>query len=80
MVTPLKLCHELNLGYENIAIGIAAGYLFNYDEDNKAQEIQNGIKANGIRNTIAKISGLSEDSKLTDMIVKKYEELKICFN
>lgn len=79
LVTPFKLCHELNLECENIAVGIAAGYLFNYNEDNKSQEVQNDIKINGLRNTIAKISGLSEDSNLTDMIVKKYEELKNMF-
>jgi mannitol-1-phosphate 5-dehydrogenase len=79
LITPLKLCYELNIEVNNIIIGIAAAFLFDYSQDEKAQQIQNNIKDNGIKNTISNVSGLDEDSELTDMIINKFEELKSIF-
>jgi len=76
LITPFKLCYELNIEKENILTGIAAGMMFDYADDEKAQEIQNEIKTNGIKSAVAKITGLEEDSQLTKLIVNKYDELK----
>lgn len=49
LVSPLKLCLEYNLEYATIAKGIAAGLLFNAEDDPKAKEVQALIKAEGLR-------------------------------
>lgn len=76
LITPLRICNELNIEPKNILCGIAAGFLFDYVEDNKAQEIQDSIKRNGIKNTISLVSGLAEEDPLVSKIADKYEELK----
>lgn len=76
LVTPLKLCYELKIEADNILTGIAAGFLFDSEDDEKAQGIQNDIKTNGITKTVSAITGLSEGDTIVADIVKKYEELK----
>lgn len=75
LITPLKLCYKLDMKYDNILYGIAAGFLFDYNEDENAQKIQNGISEEGIHNTIRNITGLEEDHLLVNMIEDKYKEL-----
>lgn len=76
LVTPLKLCYELNIEADKILTGIAAGFLFDFEDDDKAQGIQNDIKINGITRTVSAITGISEDDIIVAEIVKKYEKLK----
>jgi mannitol-1-phosphate 5-dehydrogenase len=76
LVTPLKLCYELNIEADKILTGIAAGFLFDFEDDEKAQEIQSDIKINGITKTVSAITGISEDDTIVAEIVKKYEKLK----
>lgn len=76
LVTPLKLCYGLNMEADNILTGIASGFLFDCEDDEKAQEIQNNIKANGIGKAVRDITGISEDDVIAAEIVKKYEKLK----
>lgn len=76
LITPLRICNELGLESKNILCGIAAGFLFDYADDSKAEEIQNIIKNNGIKNAISVVAGLDEESPLVEIIANKYEELK----
>lgn len=76
LITPLRICNELGIESKNILCGIGAGYLFDYVDDDRAQEIQSRIKNNGIKNAISFASGLGEEDYLISMIVDKYEELK----
>lgn len=76
LITPLRMCNELDIDSQNILYGIGAGFLFDYIDDDKAQEIQNRIKGCGIKNTISFISGLAEEDSLVSKIADKYEELK----
>lgn len=76
LITPLRICSELDIEPKNILCGIGAGFLFNYIDDDKAQEIQNRIKNNGIKNAISVVSGLAEEDSLVNKIADKYEELK----
>lgn len=75
LITPLKLCYDLDMKYDNILYGIAAGFLFNYSEDNKAKEIQESIVNEGIDNTICDVTGLEEGDVLVNRIEDKYKEL-----
>lgn len=74
LVTPLKLCYNLDMKYDNILYGIAAGFLFNYNEDEKAKQIQESISEKGIENAISDVTGLKEND-LVDKIENKYMEL-----
>ncbi|AJA48947.1 mannitol-1-phosphate 5-dehydrogenase [Clostridium pasteurianum DSM 525 = ATCC 6013] len=75
LITPLKLCYNLNMKYDNILYGIAAGFLFNYNKDEKAKEIQESISEKGIDNTICDVTGLKEEDLLVNKIEDKYKEL-----
>lgn len=76
LITPLKLCDSLKIDFNDILYGIAAGYLFDYKDDEKAQQIQKIIKEDGISRAIANISQIQEGEYLNNMIVDKYNELK----
>lgn len=76
LITPLKLCDSLKIDFNDILYGIAAGYLFDYKDDEKAQQIQKIIKEDGISKAIANISQIQEGEYLNNMIVDKYKELK----
>lgn len=75
LITPLKLCYNLDMKYNNILYGIAAGFLFNYNEDEKAKEIQDSILEKGIDNTICNVTGLEKSHPLVNMIEDKHREL-----
>jgi mannitol-1-phosphate 5-dehydrogenase len=76
LITPLRMCNELDIDCKNILCGIAAGFLFDYIDDDKAQEIQNRIKNYGIKNTISFVSGLAKEDAFVGKLADKYEELK----
>lgn len=76
LITPLKLCDNLKIDFNDILYGIAAGYLFDYKEDEKAQQIQKIIKEDGINKAIADISQIKEGEYLNNMIADRYKELK----
>lgn len=75
LITPLKLCYDFNMKYNNILYGVAAGFLFDYSEDESAVKIQHSILIKGIHNTICNVTGLEKDHPLVNMIVDKYKEL-----
>ncbi|MHC1685694.1 MAG: mannitol-1-phosphate 5-dehydrogenase [Clostridiaceae bacterium] len=76
LITPLKQCSELNVEANSILTGVAAGFLFDAADDEKAQGIQNDIESNGLENTISVVTGLSIEDSLVASIAKKYQELK----
>ena len=76
LITPLRMCSELDIDCQNILYGIGAGFLFDYIDDDKAQEIQNRIKNDGIKNAVSFVSGLAEEDAFVSKIADKYEELK----
>lgn len=76
LITPLKQCSELNIEANSILTGVAAGFLFDAADDEKAQGIQNDIAKNGLESTISAVTGLSLEDSLVASIAKKYQELK----
>ncbi|WP_160679340.1 mannitol-1-phosphate 5-dehydrogenase [Clostridium sp. C8-1-8] len=76
LITPLVLCKELGISSTNIVTGIAAGLLFDYKDDPKAQEVQEIIKNKTIQDAITEVCGLAKDNVLVEEIVSKYNELK----
>lgn len=76
LISPLKLCVEYGIECPSIITGIAAGFLFNDNEDPKAEYVQNVINTKGIKEAIVEVTGLNEDDSVIEVIVAKYNELK----
>jgi len=77
LVAPAIKAYDNNMPFENLAKAIA--YAFKYDEatDEKAQEINEFIKENSIKDAIEKYTGIKEDKRkeLFDKIVSEYEKI-----
>lgn len=73
LIAPARQLVELNLPVNGLVKVIAAALHFTNEKDIEAVEMQNFIKANGIKNTILKYCGLKQDDILIDKIQKEYE-------
>lgn len=70
-------CLENSIEPINIAIGIAAGYLFSSNDDKSAVEIQEWIAKDGIESAIEKYSGVKRDDALYPYIKKALQMLTV---
>jgi len=68
-------CLENGVEPANIAIGIAAGYLFSSNDDKSAVEIQEFIAQEGIESAIEKYSSVKRDEPLYAYIKKALQTL-----
>lgn len=64
------------LGFEHIAIGLAAGFAYGEPRDPKAVTLQNDVKELGIEKAVSKYIGFAEDHIITQTVLKQYEMLK----
>ncbi len=71
-----KVCLKNNLPYDNIAMAIAYGYLYEDAADEASIKLQNIIKDAGIVKAINMISGLEENDPITKKVIKYYNQLK----
>ena len=76
LIGPAVLAQEYGLANDHLAKAIAAGYLFDYAEDEQAAEIQAFIKNNGIEKAIEKYSELAPDNPLFNKIIYNYNKMK----
>lgn len=76
LVAPANQALTYGLSYENLAKAIAAGYLFDAEEDEQAVEIQACIQANGIEAAVQKYSSLTTDSQLYKKVLANYHAMK----
>ncbi len=70
-------CLENGVEPNNIAIGIAAGYLFSSNDDKSAVEIQEWIARDGIESAIEKYSGIKREDALYPYIKKALQMLTV---
>ena len=73
LVGAAKLCMEQGVFPANLCKAIAAALHFSPNGDRSAPEVQDKLKNDGVRSALCQISGLAEDSELTDEIVKQYD-------
>ncbi len=59
-----------------LAFGIAAGYCFDAKEDEIAVSLQQMISELGIEETMNRVSGLTQDQPLTQMVIEHYHRIK----
>ena len=76
LVRPTTEAQKAGLPYSNLAKAIAAALLFDFAEDEQAMEIQNMIKEDGVAAVLKKVSGLDEESAITEEVIQQYEMLK----
>lgn len=75
LVQPALLAPEAGVKPTYITRAIAAGFCFDSPTDPQAIEIQNGIRTEGARATIARVTGLDENHWLVNDIETAYRHL-----
>lgn len=76
LVRPAIEAKKAGLSYNNLAKAIAAALLFDYKEDEEAVKLQSMINENGVPHVLQKVSGLDENSELTQEVLSSYNALK----
>lgn len=71
-----EICYKKGLPYSNLAKAMAYGFLYDNENDDKAVELQNRIKLDGIENTLEKITGFDKDHEVAKLVLKFYNEFK----
>ncbi|QDX92879.1 mannitol-1-phosphate 5-dehydrogenase [Brevibacillus laterosporus] len=75
-ISPARQALMYQMEPKALCLGIAAALSFDYNQDVEALELQNSIKQQGLKATIIKYCGLTEESTLIDWIVEKYAEIQ----
>ncbi|MDO4474405.1 MAG: mannitol-1-phosphate 5-dehydrogenase [Eubacteriales bacterium] len=74
LIKPLMTATGFGLPVDHMLTGVGAALHYNNPEDKQSVELQEKIKANGVKATVAEITGI-EDEKIIDAIVAEYEKL-----
>lgn len=75
LVGPANLCKEYGLPADNLLKGIAAGFHFDVDGDDEAEELMKLIKEKGIAEAVAEVTKWEPGSNEHKQVLKDYEEL-----
>jgi mannitol-1-phosphate 5-dehydrogenase len=76
LVSPARQALEYHIQPIHLATGIAAALLFDFADDQEAQEMVANMRKQGIENTIPTYTGISQDSPLFGMIMTQLHELQ----
>jgi len=76
LVGPASQALQYGIEPLHLATGIAAALHFDYEDDQEAQELQSGIKGEGVEKTITKVTGLPISSPLFTLILQQMEVLE----
>ncbi|QGH36921.1 mannitol-1-phosphate 5-dehydrogenase [Gracilibacillus salitolerans] len=76
LVRPATEAQKAGLQFTNLSKAIAAALLFDHQEDEEAVKLQAMIEENGIAKVLQEVSNLTEDSDVTQEVVKQYDLLK----
>ncbi|WHY86566.1 mannitol-1-phosphate 5-dehydrogenase [Neobacillus novalis] len=76
LVRPATEAAKAGLSYTNLARAIASALLFEYQEDDEAVKLQAMIKEKGLPAALKEVSGLDENSEITNEVVSHYNILK----
>lgn len=74
LIKPLMTAAGFGLPVDHLLTGVGAALHYNNPEDKQSVELQEKIKANGVKATVAEITGI-EDAAIIDAIVAEYEKL-----
>ncbi|WCK54812.1 mannitol-1-phosphate 5-dehydrogenase [Aneurinibacillus sp. Ricciae_BoGa-3] len=76
LVRPATEADKAGLPYTNLAKAMAAALLFDYEKDEEAVKLQAMIKENGVPFVLKEVSGLDEESGITQKVLSHYRALK----
>ncbi|MED1204622.1 mannitol-1-phosphate 5-dehydrogenase [Heyndrickxia acidicola] len=76
LVRPAVQAQKAGLSYTNLAKAMASALMFDFNGDEEAVKLQSLIKEKGIRAALSEVSGLDENSDITNEIVRHYDQLK----
>jgi len=75
MVGAARLAEKASVSPEALSWGIAAGYLFDYEGDPLAEELQRRIAAHGLAHVMEDVSGISPREPLGRLVLERYGRL-----
>ena len=76
LIGAANLCVKKGIAPVYVALGLAAGYLYNNPNDAAAMEVQEYIKQNGIEEAIIKYSNIQKSSSVFAYIIRFYNMFK----
>lgn len=76
LIKPLITARGFNIETDNLLLGVGAALHYDNKDDEQSRELQNLIHEKGIRESIVKISNISDDIEVLDKIEKYYDEVK----
>ncbi|MDQ6595498.1 mannitol-1-phosphate 5-dehydrogenase [Bacillus salipaludis] len=76
LVRPATEAAKAGLSHTNLAKAIASALLFDYQEDEEAVKLQAMINESGLAVVLKEVSGLDENSELTQEVIRHYHDLK----
>lgn len=76
LIKPLITARGFNIKTDSLLLGVGAALHYDNKEDAQSRELQSLIQEKGIRESIAEISKISEDTDVLDKIEKYYDEVK----
>ncbi|MFJ5622594.1 mannitol-1-phosphate 5-dehydrogenase [Peribacillus loiseleuriae] len=76
LVRPATEAKKAGLSYTNLTKAIAAALLFDNKEDEEAVKLQAMIQEHGVPHVLKEVSGLDENSEITQEVINHYNELK----
>ncbi|MEW9670448.1 mannitol-1-phosphate 5-dehydrogenase [Ammoniphilus sp. 3BR4] len=76
LVAPARQAFDYHIVPNHLGLGIAAAYLFDYEGDPEAQEIQNSIKVKGLEKAIHQYSSIPYDHALFTIVLDQIDNLK----
>ena len=76
LVRPAVEAQKAGLAYTNLAKAIAAALLFDYQEDEESIKLQSIIKEQGVAGALKEVSGLAENSDITQEVLRQYQLLQ----
>ncbi|WP_028393303.1 mannitol-1-phosphate 5-dehydrogenase [Bacillus cihuensis] len=76
LVRPATEAKKAGLSYTNLTKAIASALLFDNNEDEEAVQLQAMIQEHGVGHVLKEVSGLDENSEITQEVIKHYNVLK----
>jgi len=76
LLGPANLARGYGLSVDNLMRGIAAVFLYDFEEDEQSVELQDKVKREGIVKAVAEVTGYQEESEEHTMIMEAYRELQ----
>ncbi len=76
LIKPLITARGYNINTDNLLLGVGAALHYDNKEDAQSVKLQSLINEKGIKESLAEISKISDDTDVLDKVEKYYDEVK----